>query len=154
MAAILKGALQIAYEAARLILRRPVFGVMAVALDERGQLVLMRRADRLGWGLPGGVAEWGEVVEATLRREVTEETGYEVTKVGRLIGVYSDPARDPRFHAIVVAIAAEVTPRGKAANPLETREVRAFPLDALPQELAFDARRIVDDYRRGEPVIA
>ena len=150
-AALFRGALSIAYEVGRLVLRRPVFGVMVVAIDREGRLVLMRRADTGTWGLPGGMAEWGERVAETAARELREETGYRLLAHGRLVGVYSDPARDPRMHSICVAVDATVEPdRAARLNPLETVEVRAFPLDALPAELAFDARRIVDDYRRGQ----
>ena len=51
-------------------------------------LLLMRRSDNGYWGLPGGFVELGESVTEATRREVFEETGWEVA-VGALIGVYS-----------------------------------------------------------------
>ena len=50
----------------------------------------MRRSDNAHWGLPGGYVEPGESVHAAARREVMEETGFEI-ELGRLVGVYSDP---------------------------------------------------------------
>ena len=74
--------------------------------------------------------------------------------MGRLVGVYSDPARDPRMHSICAVLEAEVEPTADTPlNPLETIEVRAFALDALPAELAFDTLRIVDDWRARKPAV-
>ena len=55
------------------------------------EILLMRRSDNGLWGLPGGFVELGESVSEAARREVAEETGWSV-EIGRLIGVYSDPA--------------------------------------------------------------
>jgi ADP-ribose pyrophosphatase YjhB (NUDIX family) len=57
-----------------------------------GELLLMQRSDNGLWGLPGGYVEIGEGVAAACARQVLEETGVRIA-VGRLIGVYSDPAR-------------------------------------------------------------
>ena len=56
-----------------------------------GRLLLQKRSDGGQWGLPGGSVEIGESVTQAIRREVREETGFTV-EVGRLVGVYSDPA--------------------------------------------------------------
>jgi len=53
------------------------------------------------WALPGGFVEWGETVESAVVREVKEETGLEVDII-ELVGVYSDPGRDPRGHTVTV----------------------------------------------------
>jgi len=64
----------------------------AVLFDEKGRVLLQRRADFGVWGLPGGAVEVGENLETAVRREAKEETGFEV-EVARLVGVYSDPAQ-------------------------------------------------------------
>src|SRR4051812_22635419 len=63
----------------------------AVLFDGQGRVLLQRRSDFHVWGLPGGAVEVGENLEAAVRREVKEETGFGV-EVVRLIGAYSDPA--------------------------------------------------------------
>jgi 8-oxo-dGTP pyrophosphatase MutT (NUDIX family) len=65
--------------------------VSAVIRDRRGRLLLQQRSDGGQWGLPGGSVEIGESVHDAIVREVREETGLAVS-VGRLVGVYSEPA--------------------------------------------------------------
>jgi ADP-ribose pyrophosphatase YjhB (NUDIX family) len=142
-------------EVLRLLLRRPVLGIVAVALDEADRLVLMRRRDTGTWCLPGGMCEWGEDLRAALGRELREEVGCELVEVRRVVGIYSDPARDPRMHAVAVVVEARVRPaRGaEPPNPLEVLEVRSFLPSELPAELAHDTRRLVDDYLAGAPAV-
>ena len=132
-----KAALGILYEVARHLLRRPVAGFVAFPETEDGKLVLIRRGDTGTWAFPGGTLEWGETLRDALPRELEEETGIiRVTDV-RLVGVWSGPDRDPRFHALSVGLACKVGPPGRAKNPLEIREVGLFERDALPHPLAF-----------------
>jgi ADP-ribose pyrophosphatase YjhB (NUDIX family) len=56
------------------------------------EILLMQRSDNGHWGLPGGHVEPGESVADAACREVLEETGWRI-ELGRLVGVYSDPAR-------------------------------------------------------------
>jgi 8-oxo-dGTP diphosphatase len=146
---LVRGAVDLGVQVMKLLWRRPTIGALAVALDANGRYVLIRRGDTGSWGLPGGLVDYGERVEQALEREVTEETGYRVVEVRRIIGVYSAPDRDPRMHSVCVAVEALVEPAGHTPNPLEVRDVRAFDWDAVPATLAFDARQILDDQRRG-----
>lgn len=107
--------------------------------------MLVRRADTGTWALPGGTLEWGETIADGLRREVHEETGARVTRIGRLVGVYSRPDRDLRFHAVTLVLEATVEASLLGpANPLEIREARLFATEDIPGPLAFGA----DDYVR------
>jgi 8-oxo-dGTP diphosphatase len=160
LTAWLSGALAVGKEIGRMVLRHPVFGVVAVPLDAEGRVVMMRRRDTGTFCLPGGSVEWGETIETALGRELLEETGYTLARIGRVVGLYSSPTRDPRMHAITLVVEAEVTPpapmngAGPPLNPLEVIEVRAFALDDIPAALAFDTRRMIDDWqRRAAPII-
>lgn len=120
-------------EIARHLLRRPVVGLVALARVPDGRLVLIRRADTGTWALPGGTLEWGERLHESLPRELEEEAGVRVLEAGPLLGAYSDPGRDPRFHAVTLVVGAKVSlPEKAPMNPLEIREVRLFEVTELP----------------------
>lgn len=115
-------------------------------LIKDGKVLLMKRAGepfRGMWGIPGGFVEKGERVEEAALREVKEETGIE-TKVLRLVGVYSDPDRDPRGHVITVAFLLEQT-GGELKGNEETQDVRFFEKDDIPEQLAADHTKIIED---------
>lgn len=118
---------------------------VVIKSEEDGmKVVLVRRANepfKGSWALPGGFVEVGESVEDAAVREVEEETGLKVELV-RLVGVYSDPERDPRGHNVSVAYLARGIAGDLAAG---TGDSEAELLDTREVSLAFDHRRIIDD---------
>jgi 8-oxo-dGTP diphosphatase len=125
-------------EATRHVLRHPVVGVAAAARTESGRWLLIRRRDTGGWALPGGTLEWGETIGQGIARELAEEAGVELIGSCELSGVYSNPERDYRFHAVTILVTATVSeilrpPR----NPLEIAEVRLFERADLPDTLSM-----------------
>jgi 8-oxo-dGTP diphosphatase len=137
-------------ELARHILRRPVVGIAAAARTEDGRWLLIRRADTGTWALPGGTLEWGETLRTALARELDEEAGVMKAEIDRVIGVYSRPDRDPRFHAATVVVRVRIEPPEKPPlNPLEIREARLFREDELPADLAMGMNDFLAAARRG-----
>lgn len=65
-------------------------GGSALVVDDRGRLLLQRRADSGNWSLPGGAMELGETLGAAAVRETREETGLDVELTG-ILGIYTDP---------------------------------------------------------------
>ena len=113
----------------------------------RGIVLVERRNPPPGWALPGGFIDYGETCEAAARREAKEETGLDVVLTG-LLGVYSDPARDPRGHTMSVVYTAQAqNPEDLAAGD-DAAKAAFFKLDALPP-LAFDHGQIVQDFVAG-----
>ena len=140
-------------EVLRHLLRRPVVGIAAAARTEDGRWLLVRRGDTGDWALPGGTLEWGEPLRMALERELAEETGAKLRSLGRLVGVYSDPQRDPRFHAVTVVVEASVAAPDEAPqNPVEIREVRLFADAELPVLLSHGMKDMLDDARAGRTV--
>ncbi|MCT7996688.1 NUDIX hydrolase [Laspinema olomoucense] len=138
-----------------IVFRHPVLGISIIPLLDNGQIVLVRRRDNGKWGLPGGMVDWGEDIPNTLKRELTEETGLEVTQVGRLVGIYSAPDRDPRIHSICVVVAAQVQGEMKIYDTAEILEVKAFDRDSLPLgQLSHDHDRQLEDFLNGVTAVA
>lgn len=142
-----------------LLLRRPIVGTSLIPMLPDGRVVLIRRRDSGLWGLPGGIVDWGEDIATAAGRELKEETGLVLTSVGRLVGVYSSFGRDPRFHAVCVAIEAQVEGEIAGFDPEEVLEVKAFLVGELVGELsgkdfAHDNARQLQDYFEGKTIVA
>ncbi|TVQ92384.1 MAG: NUDIX hydrolase [Chromatiaceae bacterium] len=108
-------------------------------------IVLIQRANPPhGWALPGGFVDPGERVERAAMREAHEETGLDITLLA-LLGLYSDPDRDPRGHTVtaVYVAAAQGTPRAMD----DACALDVFPPDGPPSPLAFDHALVLADYR-------
>lgn len=138
-----------------LMLRRPILGTCVIPVLPDGRIVLIRRRDTGRWGLPGGLMDWGEDVVTSARRELWEETGLELVGIERLVGVYSSPGRDPRFHSVCVAVAVQVQGTPRVADAREVLDVKAFPPQMVLQEnLSHDHVRQMQDYLRGDTILA
>lgn len=106
-------------------------------------VLISRQNPPHGWALPGGFVDCGETAEAAAVREAAEETCLKVSLV-ELLGCYSEPARDPRFHTASVVFIANAVGEPRAAD--DAKEIRMVLPEQAPT-LVFDHDRIVDDYR-------
>ena len=97
------------------------------------------------WALPGGHVDYNEKVEHAVIRETKEETGLDV-KIEKLIGVYSDPKRDPRGHRVAICYLCAITGGIQKAND-DAVEVMEFKLSDLP-DLAFDHGIMMEDVKK------
>lgn len=112
--------------------------------DARPIVLIERRNPPYGWALPGGFVDLGETIEQAAVREAREETSLEV-ELQSLLGIYSDPARDPRGHTLTGVYVARARGVPRAAD--DAKHLDIFGVDALPSPLAFDHGRILEDYR-------
>jgi len=137
------------------IFRHPVTGTSIIPILPDGRIVLIRRRDNGQWGLPGGMVDWGEDIPTTVCRELTEETGLEVAKIRRLVGVYSSADRDPRIHSICVVVEVEAQGQMVVKDPMEVTDVQAFSPSSLPLgKLSHDHDRQLQDYFDGLTTLA
>jgi len=118
------------------------------AILKDGKILLIKRKNnpyKDKWALPGGFVEYGERVENTVVREVLEETGLKAA-VKEIIGVYSDPNRDPRGHTITIVYLLDFI-KGELKSGDDAADAKFFNLDDLP-DLAFDHDKIINDIIR------
>ncbi|MDB9374022.1 NUDIX hydrolase [Nodularia sphaerocarpa] len=138
-----------------MIFRHPITGASIIPILPDGRIVLIKRRDDGCWSLPGGMVDWGEDIPQTVNRELIEETGLELVKITRLVGVYSAPDRDPRIHSICVVVEAEVKGKMKIQDTLEVMDIQAFPTDSLPPgKMSHDHTRQLKDYLNGLTTLA
>ncbi len=121
----------------------PLLTVDIIILFE-GKLVLIQRMNppyQGHWALPGGFVDVGETVEHAATREAKEESGLDVELKG-LVGVFSDPNRDPRGHTVSVCFIA--TGQGNMEASSDAMDAALFDPDLydLPP-LAFDHEKII-----------
>ena len=138
-----------------IIFRHPIAGTTIVPILPDNRLVLVRRQDNGKWGLPGGIVDWGEDIPTAAKREIKEETGLDLVKIRRLVGVYSAPDRDPRIHSICTVLEAEVDGTMGVRDTLEIAEVAPFEPSQIPfGNLSHDHDRQLRDYLDGKTTLA
>jgi 8-oxo-dGTP diphosphatase len=123
--------------------RNPLPTVDIIIEVASGIVLIERRNEPYGWAIPGGFVDYGESLESAAQRESLEETSLAVTDL-RLLGCYSDPARDTRSHNISTVYVAKGTGTPRAGD--DAAGLAVFPADSLPQPLCFDHGKILSDY--------
>lgn len=129
--------------------RTPLLTTDCVICDNDGRVLLIRRKNepfKGAYALPGGFVDIGETVEAACRREVLEETGLAVDKL-HLVGVYSDPRRDPRGHTVSVAYMTHL-PHALSPRAGSDAEAAEWVEDWWTLDLAFDHAEVIADSQK------
>ncbi|MCC7201429.1 MAG: NUDIX hydrolase [Nitrospirae bacterium] len=114
-----------------------------IEIEDKWIVLIKRKNPPYGWAIPGGFVDYGESLEEAAVREALEETSLNVELV-RQFHVYSSPDRDPRFHTIATVFIARAAGTPVAAD--DAKEAEIFTRETLPVEIAFDHRKILDDY--------
>ena len=128
--------------------KSPKLTVDGIVLRD-GKILLIKRKNQPfegKWALPGGFVEYGEKTENATVREVFEETGL-MTKINHLVGVYSDPNRDPRGHTVSIVYVLDIC-NGELKSGDDACDAKFFDLKNLP-DLSFDHEGIIKDVLGG-----
>jgi len=128
--------------------KTPLLTVDCVVLNPRGEVLLIQRRNepfKGHYALPGGFVDIGETVEDACRRELLEETGVKAGRL-KLVGVYSDPNRDPRGHTASVVFLTRVRSTKLEAGDDAASAQWVANWRRLP--LAFDHAKILADATR------
>jgi len=128
--------------------KSPKLTVDGIVLKD-GKILLIKRKNQPfegKWALPGGFVEYGEKTENATVREVFEETGLK-TKINHLVGVYSDPNRDPRGHTVSIVYILDIC-NGELKSGDDACDAKFFDLKNLP-DLSFDHECIIKEVLGG-----
>lgn len=116
--------------------------VAAAIFNDKGDVLLQKRKDVNKWCIISGHVEFGETVEAAILREINEETNIE-GKLLRFVGVYSSPESQTYYYPqetvqyVTSYFVAKLNSEIEATfSNDETKELRYFPVDAVPGEMA------------------
>ncbi|HEX4210276.1 MAG TPA: NUDIX hydrolase, partial [Candidatus Binataceae bacterium] len=112
----------------------PIAADLIIEVGDR--IVLIDRKNfPFGWALPGGFVDFGETVEQAAVREAREETSLDV-KLRALLGIYSQPDRDPRGQTISAVYIGHAS--GTPIAQDDAKDSGLFLPGQPPSPLAFD----------------
>jgi 8-oxo-dGTP diphosphatase len=126
-------------------IKTPYVAADVIIRYQGGIVLIERKNEPPGWAIPGGFVEIGESVEEAAGREAREETSLDVV-LSELFYVYSKPGRDPRFQTVSVVFIG--TGAGELKGRDDARRAEVFLPENLPAQIAFDHRKILEEYFR------
>jgi len=127
--------------------KNPIPTVDAIIQNSTSILLVKRSKDpfKNQFALPGGFVNEGETIEEAIKREVYEETSLEVHPID-ILGVYSDPKRDPRGHMMTVVFIVLII-RGNPMAGDDAKEISWIPIEKINDiQIAFDHKLIIHDF--------
>jgi 8-oxo-dGTP diphosphatase len=124
-----------------------------IIIQKDSQILLVKRKKepfRGLFALPGGFVNEGERVEDAAKREAKEETSLDIELVD-ILGVYSDPNRDPRGHLMSTVFVGKIAHNNKAEALAQddADEIEWINFEEVDtSSLAFDHQKIISDYKK------
>jgi 8-oxo-dGTP pyrophosphatase MutT (NUDIX family) len=132
------------------LLTRPLtLGARGIVLNDAREVLLVLHRYEQGWQLPGGGVEIGESPLDALRREVLEETGFEISSEPVLLGVYHNRDVSDRDHLLVYRCDHSRLATSKTLSG-EIAVSGFFPIDDLPKGTTAGTKRRLAECFKGQ----
>lgn len=136
-------------EPASAIVQFPLTTVGALVVNGSGRVLIVKTTKWRGtWGVPGGKVEWGETLEAAVKREFREEVGLELTQVR--FALLQEAVEDPQFfrdaHFIMVNYYAFSASENITPNEEIVEWAWVTPQQAMSYPLNSYTRVLIADY--------
>lgn len=130
--------------------KNPTPTVDTIIQKESKILLIKRKKDPFKnmMALPGGFVNEGETVEEAAKREIREETSLEIRLLD-ILGVYSDPNRDPRKHIMTIVFVGEIESSKdvEAIAGDDASDIVWLDLESIEKHVfAFDHKKIINNY--------
>jgi len=132
--------------------KNPIPTVDTIIQDDSKVLFIKRVKDPFKGKMvfPGGFIKKGETVEEAAKREVKEETSLDI-ELDHILGVYSDPARDPRGHIMSTVFVGKISSNSYNKEPVAgdgAAAVKWISIEDIEQEdFGFDHKKIMKDFK-------
>ena len=121
-------------------------------IQKNSQILLIERKKEPFKGymvLPGGFVNEGERVEDAAKREVKEETSLDIVLL-EILGVYSEPRRDPRGHVMSTVFIGKISKRSSKVDAIAQDDAAAIEWldlkEVVDTKFGFDHGKIIADY--------
>lgn len=129
-----------------LVTQRTTIGVGAIIQDDRGRVLLIKRAtepEKGKWGIPGGHVNFQESLQEAITREVKEETGLDV--VDSCLFTYTESIRaDKDAHYIIFYFLTRTEGTIKISQPEEIADASWHtPEQIKTMKLAFSHEKLL-----------
>ncbi|MBI4015729.1 MAG: NUDIX hydrolase [Candidatus Aenigmarchaeota archaeon] len=131
--------------------RKAPLASVEIIIEKDGKIVLIKREGppfKGKWKLPGGMVEYGQTVEQAAVLEAKEETNLDVELLD-ILGVYSNPQRDPRFHSLATVFVAKPLNGELKGDIVETTDAKWIDIKYLTtDDMGFDHGKILEDFKK------
>lgn len=126
--------------------------VTAIIDSREGKILLVKRGTVVFkgyWALPGGRVDAGESIEQAVVREVIEETGLEVETVEKVGEYHEEGVQDDiEYDYYPACFLVEIVGGQIERQKKEIETIRFFSLEEIPEKLAFEHSKMIQDYVR------
>ncbi|AGF52123.1 sll1537 [Synechocystis sp. PCC 6803] len=129
----------------------PLATVGALVTAPDGRVLIVKTTKWRGtWGVPGGKVEWGETLEAALKREFQEEVGLDLREIK--FALVQEAVNDEQFHCPAHFVLLNYYARCESTQVIPNEEIVEWewvtPLEALDFPLNSFTKLLLEDYQQ------